>query len=111
MPSEPRQRAGGQIKVARSAKKATPTGLTGPTERVGIKSTNEPWTTCILEDGTTLELRPIIVGVRRLRNKFNEDGSPIYEVKSAILTSSTSPKRLYKKAAKKRVKKRSTKKK
>ncbi len=109
--SERRQRAGGQIKVARSAKKAAPTGLTGPTERVGIKSANEPWTTYILEDGTTLELRPVIVGVRRSRNKFNDDGSPIYEVKSAILTNAISPKKLYKKAAKKRVKKKSAKKK
>ena len=97
--------------MARRAKRASPTGLTGPTEPVGIKSANEPWTTCILEDGTTLEIRPVIVAVRRSRNRFNDDGSPIYEVKSAILTNATSPKKLYKKAAKKHVKKRSAKKK
>ncbi len=113
-PSERRQRAGGQIKVARSAKKAAAPSSTGPTgrsERVGVKSANEQWSTINLEDGSILEIRPAIVEVRRLRNKFNDDRSPIYSVKAALLTNVNSPKKLYKKAAKNGAKKRSAKKK
>ncbi len=100
--------------MARTAKKAAAPSLirlSGPTVRVGVTSTNEAWSTCILEDGSTLEIRPAILEVRRVRNRFNDDRSPIYEVKSVLLTNVISPKKLYKKAVKKHVKKRSTKKK
>lgn len=92
--------------MAKSVMRVPPTG---PTDLVEIKSAEEPWTKCILEDGTTLEIRPVIVAVRRFRNKFNDDGSPIYEVKAALVTNTTSPKGLYETAAKKGAKKRSVK--
>ncbi len=96
--------------MARKAKKASALPPTAPSDRVAIKSASEPWSIIDLDDGTTLEIRPAIVEVRRLRNKFADDGSPVYVVKAALLTNTISPKRLFKKVAKKSAKKKSAKK-
>ena len=97
--------------MARRAKKASASPPTSPSDRIGVKLASEHWSTIDLDDGTKLEIRPVVMDVRRLRNKFNDDGSPIYAMKSAILTNVTSPKKLFKKVAKKAAKKKSAKKK
>ncbi len=97
--------------MARKAKKASAPPPTDPSDRVEVKSANEQWSVIVLDDGTTLEIRPAVVEARRLRNQFNDDGSPIYAVKTAMLTNAISPKRLFKKLAKKSTKKKSAKKK
>ncbi len=97
--------------MARKAKRESAPSPTAPSDRVGVKSANEQWSIIDLDDGTTLEIRPAIVEVRRLRNKFNDDGSPIYALKTVMLTNTISPKRLSKKVAKKSTKKKSAKKK
>ena len=93
------------VRTAKKAAAPSATVLSGPSVRVGITSTNEVWSTCTLDDGTIIEIRPAIVEVRRLRNKFNDDGSPVYVVKSALLINTETPKKLRKGAAKKTVKK------
>lgn len=94
--------------MARPAKKDTsPAGvdLSGPSVPVEIVSVKELWSECRLKDGTILRLRPVVADVRRARNQFNELGEPIYIIKTAIITTAKSPKRLHKKPTRKTAKK------
>jgi len=50
-------------------------------EDVDFEEEKEYWNTYKLSDGTTLKIRLILRGVKRLK-KFNPDGSPIYIVNS-----------------------------
>ncbi len=90
------------------AKKGTsPAGvdLSAPSVPVDIVSVKELWSKCRLKDGTILRIRPVVAEVRRTQNKFDELGQPIYLVKTAIITTVKSPKRLHKKLTRKTVKK------
>lgn len=69
---------------------------------IGVKKVDEHWSTCELEDGTKIKMRPIIVDVRRDKRKFDKDGEPIYYVKTALISHATSPRRLHKKTRKKK---------
>jgi hypothetical protein len=46
---------------------------------VSIVKSEEPWTRCELEDGSVVRVRPIVAKVLRT-DKFDNDGSPIYQV-------------------------------
>ena len=94
--------------MARRAKKDTsPAGVkrSAPTVPVEIVSAKELWSEIYLKDGTILRLRPIVVEARRARYEFNELGEPVYHVKTAIITTAKSPKRLHKKPNRKTAKK------
>ena len=90
--------------MARPTKKGTSAAgvdLSAPSAPAEVVSVKELWSECRLKDGTTLRLRPIIAEVRRLRNKCNEAGEPIYVVKTAIVIASEIPRKLHKKPRKK----------
>ena len=94
--------------MVKPAKKGTsPAGvdLSAPSVPVDIVSVKELWSECRLKDGTILRIRPVVAEVRRAQNQFNELGQPIYLVKTAMITSAKSPKRLYKKLTRKTAKK------
>lgn len=99
--------------MARSAKKSLPSGIdpNAPSDPVDIASSDERWSECTLKDGSIIRLRPVVVEVRRARNKFNPDGEPIYLLKTALITDTKSPPRLRKKttAAAKRPQKKTAK--
>lgn len=59
---------------------------------VEIISTEEPWTSVTLKDGTTIKARVVIVGVRRVLDERGEpannpDGSPAYGIQHSIIFS------------------------
>lgn len=87
--------------MARPAKKSIPSGIdpSAASDPVEIVSTDEHWSKCILKDGSVIRIRPVIVEVRRARNKFNPDGEPLYLLKTALITDTKSPPRLRKKTA------------
>ncbi len=48
---------------------------------VDFEEVKEHWNTYKLSDGTTLKIKLVLRGVKRLK-KFNPDGSPIYVINS-----------------------------
>jgi hypothetical protein len=50
---------------------------------VPIKNSSEPWTEVLLEDGTVMRLKQIIVQVVRIDGKYDDQGNPVYIVKAA----------------------------
>ena len=94
-----RQGAARNLSMARTAKKPLPSGIDpdSPSDPVEIVSSDERWSQCTLKDGSIIRLRPVVVEVRRARNKFNPDGEPIYLLKTALITDTKSPPRLRKK--------------
>jgi hypothetical protein len=48
---------------------------------IDFKETEENWNVYKLKDGTTLKVKLIVTGVKRLK-KHNPDGTPIYLVNS-----------------------------
>lgn len=53
-------------------------------EDVDFEEVKEGWNIYKLSDGTTLKVKLILVGVKRLK-KYNPDGTPIYIINSQNL--------------------------
>ncbi len=58
----------------------TPEEIVGG-EEVDFDAMKEEWNEYKLKDGTTLKVKLVLTGVRRLQ-KFNPDGSPVYMIYS-----------------------------
>jgi len=50
-------------------------------EDVDFEQEKEHWNTYILKDGTTLMVKLVLIGVKRLK-KWNPDGTPVYMINS-----------------------------
>ena len=64
---------------------------------VDILKSREEWSEFELSDGTKIRMRPVVTGVRRYKGQFNEDGDPVYQVKSALVFDTQAPANLRKK--------------
>ena len=51
-------------------------------EEVDFDVIREDWNTYKLKDGTTLKVKLVLVGVVRLRNKYDPLGNPVYMINS-----------------------------
>jgi hypothetical protein len=60
-------------------------------ERVEVVSSQEQRSTYNLSDGTTLSLRTIVIDVLRLVDVWNDDGDPVYVVRSSPTLSADVP--------------------
>lgn len=56
------------------------------TEAVIIKNSNEPWAEYVLGDGTLIKIKPVIIDIRKVKGKKSENGDPIYQIKTAVIT-------------------------
>lgn len=54
-------------------------------------SNGEPWTEYLLEDGTVIRLRSVLVSVVRAENAWNTNGEPIYHWQHQTSTVVVSP--------------------
>jgi len=64
-------------------------------EDVDFEEVKEYWNVYKLKDGTTLKVKLVLMGVKRLK-KHNPDGSPIYVIQSQnIVRAVDVPKELY----------------
>jgi hypothetical protein len=64
-------------------------------EDVDFKEVKEYWNVYKLKDGTTLKVKLVLIGVKRLE-KHNPDGSPIYVIQSQnIVRAVDVPEELY----------------
>jgi len=69
-------------------------------EDVDFEEAAEGWNVYKLSDGTTLKVKLVLIGVKRLK-KHNPDGSPIYVIQSQnIVRAVNVPKELYAKPQK-----------
>ena len=58
----------------------------------------ENWSSYILEDGTKIRMRLVVAEIVRLKGEYNQDGEPIYIVKSTnVVTTTDVPEHLKKK--------------
>ncbi len=66
-------------------------------ESVDINQTSEHWNQYLLEDGTILKLKSVATDVARLVEAYDEEGNPIYVVKSRNILTVVAPEQLKKK--------------
>ncbi len=64
---------------------------------VDIKKTTENSNEYVLADGTAMRVRTVLVGVSRIKGKFNAQGDPIYEIKGGMVVDVKVPPRLKRK--------------
>ncbi len=67
-------------------------------ETVHVNSSNENWNVYLLEDGTTLRLKTVLVSVARLNGAFDADGNPVYVTKTQNVAVADAPERLRRQA-------------
>lgn len=74
------------------------TGQTVTGEPVEIEETVERPTMVKLSDGTTLRVKVDVIGAARIEGQWDNDGRPVYRVKSATLVAVLdSPEELHRK--------------
>lgn len=54
---------------------------------VPVRSSQEPWSEYILDDGTLIRLRSVVTEVYRIDNMYDPEGNPVYQVKSSNVAS------------------------
>lgn len=77
-----------------------PVGPGGPpvdAELVDVQSSQEHWNQYLLSDGTTLKLKIVVTEVWRAENTFDNEGNPMYLVKSGNVLVVTAPDELRRK--------------
>ena len=66
-----------------------------PTEIEMLEAT-ERWSEYRLADGTTLRLKPVVIAVFRADGQYTQDGEPVYNMKSTLITDVRAPEALSK---------------
>lgn len=66
-------------------------------ELIDIAKHDEQWSEFTLKDGATIKLKAVAIEIRKVRNKFAQNGDPIYLVKSTVITDTKIPDSLKKK--------------
>jgi hypothetical protein len=61
------------------------------TTEIEMLEARERWSEYRLADGTTLRLKPIVIAVFRAGGQYTEDGEPIYNMKSTLITDVRAP--------------------
>ncbi|MGC2200255.1 MAG: hypothetical protein WA633_08950 [Stellaceae bacterium] len=51
----------------------------------------ERWSEYRLADGTTLRLKPVMIAIFRADGQFTQDGEPVYNMKSTLITDVRTP--------------------
>lgn len=80
----------------RKTKVQTPTGLIDGFE-VAVSESTERWTEVMLEDGSVLRLKPVVIAAIRIDGQFDPEGNPIYQLKvNQVMITASAPERLRK---------------
>ncbi|MFC1770051.1 hypothetical protein ACFLZI_03255 [Nitrospirota bacterium] len=79
-------------------KNKTVKGPNGPMDAVvlDVTSAQENWNTYLLEDGTVLKLKVVATEVARVEGHFDQEGNPLYMVKSTNVVTVDPPDELKK---------------
>ncbi len=63
-------------------------------EQVPVQSSEERWNQYLLEDGTVLKMKIVVTEVYRVDGIYDQDGNPVYHVKSTNVASADAPENL-----------------
>ena len=66
---------------------------------VEANQSSEYWNQYLLEDGSMLKLKAVVTGVLRLIGAYNNEGDPVYVVRSGNIVTVTCPDNLKKRQA------------
>jgi hypothetical protein len=66
-------------------------------EKVGINQSQENFNTYLLEDGSSLRLKTVVVDVVRMVDMFDPEGNPMYLIKSHNILMADAPEALKRK--------------
>ncbi len=58
---------------------------------VEANQSNEYWNQYLLEDGTILKLKTVVMNIARLNEAYTPEGDPVYVVKSSNIVTTTCP--------------------
>ena len=56
------------------------------TTEVEVLEAKERWSEYRLADGTILRLKPVIIAIFRAEGQYAQDGEPVYNMKSTLIT-------------------------
>lgn len=56
------------------------------TTEVEMLEAEERWSEYRLADGTTLRLKPVMIAIFRAEGQYTQDGEPVYNMKSTLIT-------------------------
>jgi len=63
-------------------------------ERVPVQQSNEIWNQYLLADGAMIKMKTVVTEVVRIENQYDQEGNPVYAVKSANVLSVIAPEEL-----------------
>jgi len=61
------------------------------TTEIEVLEATERWSEYRLADGTILRLKPVVIAVFRAGGQYTEDGEPVYNMKSTLITDVRAP--------------------
>jgi len=64
---------------------------------IDFNTRREDWNEYQLVDGTVIKLKILVVNIMRLEGRYDNDGNPVYQVKSSNMLFVKSPEELRKK--------------
>ena len=62
------------------------TDLPQQTTEIDMLEARESWSVYRLADGTTLRIKPVMIAVFRAEGQNTQDGEPVYNMKSTLIT-------------------------
>ena len=62
-----------------------------------FESKAEGWSQYLLEDGTTIKMKVILLDAKRIVDEYSEDGNPVYQVQAHYILGIDAPDNLKKK--------------
>ncbi len=67
----------------------TPDGDVVEAVEVEVLESTERWTDIVLADGTSIRVKPVVLTVLRIDGQYDQEGSPIYQVRvNQVMTAS-----------------------
>jgi len=73
-----------------------PGGELKDAELMEVQRSNEQWSECLLGDGSVIKLKAVVTEIWRIVGEYDNEGNPIYVVKSRNVVTVTSPDELRK---------------
>jgi hypothetical protein len=56
------------------------------TTEIEMLEAKERWSEYRLADGTTLRVKPVMIAIFRAEGQYTQDGEPVYNMKSTLIT-------------------------
>ena len=54
---------------------------------IPVRSSQEPWSEYLLDDGSVVRLRNVVTEIYRLDDVYDQEGNPVYHIKSSNVAS------------------------